>query len=147
MQQILATRDQIRQRQWLQFGYILQRECRCCIDPVRLTAKHQRKMESRFTGGFAQGFAACLASQVECYAETVETSMSKAVTALVRLNLEGQEEPQAGILKETKGESGERRPSRASTGNPHDEIHAAHHLALNEIRVGPVVAIVSNAQR
>ena len=49
--------------------------------------KLDRKSESRYTVGLAPS----LASRVERYAETVDTSMSKAIAALVRLGLEGQE--------------------------------------------------------
>jgi hypothetical protein len=49
--------------------------------------KHQVKSESRFT--VALGPA--VAEQVERYARTADTSMSRAIAALVRLGLEGQE--------------------------------------------------------
>ena len=57
-----------------------------------------RKMESRFTVGLAPS----LASQVERYAETVDTSMSKAIAALVRLGLEGQENRKREFFKRLK---------------------------------------------
>ena len=48
---------------------------------------HQSKVESRYTVALAPS----LANQVQRYAETVDTSMSKAIAALVRLGLESQE--------------------------------------------------------
>jgi hypothetical protein len=57
-----------------------------------------RKMESRFTVGLGPS----LASQVERYAETVDTSMSKAIAALVRLGLEGQENRKQEFFKRLK---------------------------------------------
>jgi hypothetical protein len=45
------------------------------------------KTESRYTVGLVPS----LADQVQRYAETVDTSMSKAIAALVRLGLESQE--------------------------------------------------------
>ena len=49
--------------------------------------RHPGKVGSRYTVGLAPG----LANQVQRYAETVDTSMSKAIAALVRLGLESQE--------------------------------------------------------
>lgn len=46
-----------------------------------------RKVGARYTVGLAPS----LANQVQRYAETVDTSMSKAIAALVRLGLENQE--------------------------------------------------------
>ena len=51
------------------------------------TTKSVRPGESRYTVGLEP----TLASQVERYAETADTSMSKAIAALVRLGLESQE--------------------------------------------------------
>src|ERR1700681_1634636 len=45
------------------------------------------KVESRYTVGLAPS----LANQVQRYARTVDTSMSKAIAALVRLGLDSQE--------------------------------------------------------
>src|SRR5438105_12073913 len=47
----------------------------------------QGKTESRYSVGLPPR----IATQVERYAETVDTSMSKAISALVRLGLESQE--------------------------------------------------------
>src|ERR1700693_1613609 len=58
----------------------------------------QRKTESRYTVGLAPG----LAHQVERYAETVDTSMSKAIAALVRLGLEGQENRKREFFRKLK---------------------------------------------
>ena len=62
------------------------------------TKNRQRKVESRYTVGLAPS----LASQVERYAETVDTSMSKAIAALVRLGLEGQENRKREFFKRLK---------------------------------------------
>ena len=58
----------------------------------------QRKNESRYT----VGLAANLASQVERYAETVDTSMSKAIAALVRAGLEAQENRKREFFRRLK---------------------------------------------
>jgi hypothetical protein len=51
--------------------------------------KRQTVQESRYT----MGLAPALADQVARYARTADTSMSKAIAALVRLGLEGAGEP------------------------------------------------------
>ena len=48
---------------------------------------HPSKVGARYTVGLVPS----LANQVQRYAETVDTSMSKAIAALVRLGLENQE--------------------------------------------------------
>jgi len=58
----------------------------------------RRKAEARYTVALAPG----LASQVERYARAVDTSMSKAIAALVRLGLEGQESRQREFFKKLK---------------------------------------------
>ncbi len=58
----------------------------------------QRKAESRYTVGLAPG----LAHQVQRYAESVDTSMSKAIAALVRLGLENQENRKREFFKKLK---------------------------------------------
>src|SRR5260370_2556021 len=59
---------------------------------------HPSKVESRY----AVGRAASLANQVQRYAETVDTSMSKAIAALVRLGLESQESRKREFFKRLK---------------------------------------------
>ncbi len=59
------------------------------------TKSGRGKLESRYTVGLPPG----LAHQVERYAETVDTSMSKAIAALVRLGLEGQENRKRDFFK------------------------------------------------
>ena len=59
---------------------------------------HPRKVESRYTVGLVPS----LANQVERYAETVDTSMSKAIAALVRLGLESQENRKREFFKRLK---------------------------------------------
>src|SRR5436853_206064 len=58
----------------------------------------RRKVESRYTVGLAPS----LAHQVQRYAQTVDTSMSKAIAALVRLGLEGQESRKREFFKRLK---------------------------------------------
>jgi hypothetical protein len=56
------------------------------------------KVESRYTVGLAPN----LVSQVQQYAETVDTSMSKAIASLVRLGLESQENRKREFFKKLK---------------------------------------------
>jgi hypothetical protein len=56
------------------------------------------KVESRYTVGLAP----TLANQVQRYAETVDTSMSKAIATLVRLGLESQESRKREFFKRLK---------------------------------------------
>jgi hypothetical protein len=60
--------------------------------------KHAGKVESRYTVGLAPS----LASDVRRYAETVDTSVSKAISALVRLGLESQENRKREFFKKLK---------------------------------------------
>ena len=64
----------------------------------RVGKSRQRQGESRHTVGLAPS----LASQVQRYAETVDTSMSKAIAALVRLGLESQEQRKREFFKRLK---------------------------------------------
>jgi hypothetical protein len=66
--------------------------------PARPRKEIRRKAESRYSVGLAPG----LAHQVERYAETVDTSMSKAIAALVRLGLEGQENRKREFFRKLK---------------------------------------------
>ena len=59
---------------------------------------HRGKGETRHTVGLAPG----LAHQVQRYAETADTSMSKAIAALVRLGLESQEQRKREFFKKLK---------------------------------------------
>ncbi len=56
------------------------------------------RVESRYTVGLLPN----LADQVERYAETVDTSISKAIAALVRLGLESQETRKREFFKKLK---------------------------------------------
>ncbi len=56
------------------------------------------KAESRYTVGLTPG----LAHQVERYAKTTDTSMSKAIATLVRIGLEGQENRKREFFKKLK---------------------------------------------
>jgi hypothetical protein len=58
----------------------------------------RRKVESRHTVGLSPS----LASKVQRYAETADTSMSKAIATLVRLGLEGQESRKREFFKKLK---------------------------------------------
>jgi hypothetical protein len=57
-----------------------------------------KKAGSRYTVGLPPA----LAQQVEQYAETVDTSMTKAIAALVRLGLENQERRKREFFKKLK---------------------------------------------
>ena|ERR1700752_1977161 len=65
---------------------------------AKSTRGHQSRIESRYTVGLAPG----LAHQVERYAEAVDTSMSKAIAALVRLGLENQENRKREFFKKLR---------------------------------------------
>jgi hypothetical protein len=65
---------------------------------ARSEKSHQSKVESRHTVGLSPS----LANQVQRYAETVDTSMSKAIAALVRLGLENQEHRKREFFKRLK---------------------------------------------
>ena len=56
------------------------------------------KVESRYTVGLAPS----LANQVARYAKTVDTSMSKAIAALVRIGLESQEDRKRDFFRRLK---------------------------------------------
>jgi hypothetical protein len=67
--------------------------------PIKKRSKNLTgKTEARYTVGLAPS----LAHQVERYAQTVDTSMSKAIAALVRLGLEGQESRKREFFKKLK---------------------------------------------
>ena len=57
-----------------------------------------RASASRYTVGLSQG----VARQVERYAQTTETSMSKAIASLVQIGLEGQESRKREFFKKLK---------------------------------------------
>jgi hypothetical protein len=65
---------------------------------VKSGSVHQSKTKSRYTVALPAG----LAHQVEQYAETVDTSMSKAIAALVRLGLQNQENRKREFFKKLK---------------------------------------------
>jgi len=62
------------------------------------TAKRQGLPQSRYTVSLAPG----VADNVARYARTVDTSMSKAIAALVRLGLEGQESRKREFFRKLK---------------------------------------------
>ena len=65
---------------------------------VKSGSSHQSKTESRYT----VALPAALAHQVEQYAATVDTSMSRAIAALVRLGLQNQENRKREFFKKLK---------------------------------------------
>ena len=60
--------------------------------------KRPSKVESRYTVGLAPG----IANQLARYAQMVDTSMSKAIAALVRMGLESQEDRKRDFFKRLK---------------------------------------------
>ena len=76
--------------------------------PSRARSSRRSNPGARYT----VGLSSALASQVEQYAETVDTSISKAIAALVRLGLESQtsrkreffEKLKANLAKDDPGE-------------------------------------------
>lgn len=58
---------------------------------LRTARKPGRNRSDKTGPRYTVGLAPSLATQVQRYAETVDTSMSKAIAALVRLGLENQE--------------------------------------------------------
>ena len=73
----------------------------------RATAKNPA---SRAGSRYSVGLPATVASQVERYAETVDTSMSKAIAALVRLGLESQEDRKREFFRKLKENLGDDDP-------------------------------------
>ena len=66
------------------------------------------KVESRYTVGLAPS----VANQVTRYAQTVDTSMSKAIAALVRIGLESQEDRKRDFFKRLKENLADDDPSQ-----------------------------------
>ena len=62
------------------------------------TRNHPGKVEARYTVGLVPS----LATEVKRYAETVDTSVSKAISALVRLGLESQDNRKREFFKRLK---------------------------------------------
>jgi hypothetical protein len=75
--------------------------------------KAQLKNRSQTGARYTVGLPSPLASQVERYAETVDTSMSKAIAALVRLGLESQENRKREFFKRLK--------ENLANDDPHDQ--------------------------
>src|ERR1700722_538090 len=71
-------------------------------------AKRQSVPHSRYTVSLAPAVAA----NVSRYARTVDTSMSKAIAALVRLGLEGQESRKREFFRKLKTNLGNDDPSQ-----------------------------------
>jgi len=53
-------------------------------------------------GRYTVGLAPSVANEVECYAKSVDPSMSKAIAALVRLGLESQQSRKREFFKRLK---------------------------------------------
>jgi hypothetical protein len=70
--------------------------------------KRQTVQESRYTVGLAPA----LADQVARYARSTDTSMSKAIAALVRLGLEGQESRKREFFRKLKANLASDDPSQ-----------------------------------
>jgi hypothetical protein len=70
--------------------------------------KRETIQESRYTVGLARA----VADQVARYARTADTSMSKAIAALVRLGLEGQESRKREFFRKLKANLANDDPSR-----------------------------------
>jgi len=70
--------------------------------------KHRSSRESRYT----VSLDVTVANQVERYARTVDTSMSKAIAALVRLGLEGQEVRKREFFRKLKENLADDNPRR-----------------------------------
>jgi hypothetical protein len=66
--------------------------------PGKTRINDRRQPETRYTVGLPSS----VASQVQRYAETVDVSMSKAITALVRLGLQSQEDRKRDFFKRLK---------------------------------------------
>ena len=68
----------------------------------RIAQKSGRSQAGRVESRYTVALAPSLANQVQRYAETVDTSMSKAIAALVRLGLESQEHRKREFFKRMK---------------------------------------------
>jgi hypothetical protein len=73
--------------------------------------KAQLNTRSKPTTRYTVGLPPPVASQVEKYAESVDASMNKAIAALVRLGLEGQESRKREFFKRLKENLGNDDPS------------------------------------
>src|ERR1700674_1961336 len=65
-------------------------------------SKSEPSRRNRSRPRYSVGLPSTVASQVERYAETVDTSMSKAIAALVRLGLESQANRKSEFFKRLK---------------------------------------------
>jgi hypothetical protein len=69
---------------------------------IRRSGEKPGKRASKGGSRYTVGLAPSLANQVQRYAETVDTSMSKAIAALVRLGLESQENRKREFFRRLK---------------------------------------------
>ena len=77
----------------------------CCVYmPHSGAGKRKRRVDSQHKTEprYSVGLPPRLANKVERYAETVDTSMSKAIAALVRLGLDSQEHRKREFFKRMK---------------------------------------------
>ena len=72
------------------------------ISPKHGRRKSKVSRQGKTEPRYSVGLPPPIASQVERYAETVDTSMSKAIAALVRLGLESQESRKREFFKRLK---------------------------------------------
>jgi hypothetical protein len=77
------------------------------VRPRKTRIDDRRQSEARYT----VGLPSAVVSQVQRYAETVDVSMSKAIAALVRLGLRGQEDRKREFFKRLKENLGNDDPS------------------------------------
>ncbi len=68
----------------------------------RVAPPKRRSSRGNLGARYTVGLSSTLASQVEQYAEAVDTSMSKAIAALVRLGLESQTTRKREFFKKLK---------------------------------------------
>jgi len=70
--------------------------------PGRRSQGSAKSLPGKPASRYTVGLAPSVASQVERYARTVDTSMSKAISALVRLGLQDQETRKREFFKKMK---------------------------------------------
>jgi hypothetical protein len=77
----------------------------------RKSRKHPTSVASRYTVRLAPS----IANQASRYAQTVDTSMSEAIAALVRIGLESQEDRKRDFFKRLKENLDQRRSGSAGS--------------------------------
>jgi len=69
---------------------------------VSRNQKMQKRVDRKGDPRFTVGLAPNVVQQVEKYAQSTDSSMSKAIAALVRIGLEGQEQRKRAFFKKLK---------------------------------------------